>query len=262
MNLEGLSIKQTSLQLKVRFGKSSVQRHLEELRQDPDNDVQDNFETTGPRRSKDSKWYKVIERLKTNLEEYNKKFGFKASSRTMYYQLVDEKFLNASESEHKTFGDCAKKARLGYTYSDGELMFPELDIDCFASDESRLSSTLRQGWLVPRYPTDPLPIQDPESYIDDYIERIKRAIKFYSGVGLHGEHGKIGHRWYNQPEYVEVWQEKADLHPAFESILRPLEVNVKSGKGYPSLAHFTSPVYWNVFLTPENFTTRLTIYLM
>jgi len=28
---------------------------------------------------------------------------------------------------------------------------------------------------------------------------------------------------------------KADLHPAFETILRPLEVNVKSGKGYPSL---------------------------
>ena len=52
---------------------------------------------------------------------------------------------------------------------------------------------------------------------------------------MHGENGRIGHRWYNQTEYVEVWQEKADLHPAFERILKVKEVNVRSGKDYPSL---------------------------
>ena len=88
---------------------------------------------------------------------------------------------------------------------------------------------------IPKEPTDPLPIEDPEPYIDRYIQGIKDAINLYNGVGMHGENGRIGHRWYNQTEYVEVWQEKADLHPAFERILRVKEVNVRSGKDYPSL---------------------------
>jgi hypothetical protein len=153
----------------------------------------------------------------------------------MYYQLIDEGFFVGSESEHKGFIEATRKARLGWTDADGELLFPKLDIDCFADDESRSESYHRKGWIVPAEPTDPGLIEDPIEYIQKHIQFLKSSILSYDGIGEPGERGTIGHRWYNQPEYVEVWEEKNDLMPAFDKILEPLEVNVKSGKGYGSL---------------------------
>ena len=129
LNQEGHSTRQISRLLNERYdiklGRSSVVRHLEELRQDSDNDVRVNFTVTIPTKPRiENKWYKVIERLKTNLEEYNRKLGFKASSRTMDYQLIDEGFLKEkSKSEHKKFIEVTRKARLGWVDSDGELCF-------------------------------------------------------------------------------------------------------------------------------------------
>ena len=41
--------------------------------------------------------------------------------------------------------------------------------------------------------------------------------------------------WYDQPEYVEVWEEKNDLFPEFKSILYDKQIKIRSNKGYPSL---------------------------
>ena len=119
--------------------KSSVTRHLSELRQDPDNEVQINNECTIPLRPRtESRWYKVIERLKVALGDYIRVHRAKPSFRTMQYQLIDEKLISDSESDHKTFSDATVKARLGWVDANGELLFPKLDIDCFADDDSRL----------------------------------------------------------------------------------------------------------------------------
>ncbi|MGH9995136.1 MAG: hypothetical protein ACRD4J_07865 [Nitrososphaeraceae archaeon] len=98
LNHEGLSIKEISISLKTRYGielsKSAVAYHLAELRQDPDNDVRINNECTVPRQPRqETRWYKIIERLAEAISDYERVHGFKPSSRTMYYQLIDEKML-------------------------------------------------------------------------------------------------------------------------------------------------------------------------
>jgi hypothetical protein len=96
LNHMGFSGRQIVRSLKTDYGiilsRSSVYRQLGEMMQDPDNNVQVNFECTIPKPPKEEgKWYKVIERLKTNLEGYERIHKLKASSRTMLYQLIDER---------------------------------------------------------------------------------------------------------------------------------------------------------------------------
>jgi hypothetical protein len=238
LNHEGLSMKQISLKLReegIILSKSSVIRHISELRQDPDNDVQVNNECTIPLQVRtESRWYKVIERLKVAIEDYTRVHKNKPSFRTMQYQLIDEKVITDSESDHKIFNEATVKARIGYVDSNDELLFPKLDIDCFADDESRLVDDNYQDH-DPTEPTEPGPIPDPEEYINDMILRLKYSVIGYDGKGSPGEDGSIGGRWYDQPEYVEVWEEKNDLFPEFKSILYDKQIKIRSNKGYPSL---------------------------
>jgi hypothetical protein len=114
------------------------------------------------------------------------------------------------------------------------LLYPKLDIDCFADDESRLVVGKYQDY-PPTEPTDPGPIVDPEEYIGRSIRWLKSRIIAYDGVGTAGESGVPGGRWYGQEEYVEVWEEKNDLLPEFETILSDKHIKIRANKGYPSL---------------------------
>ena len=111
-----------------------------------------------------SRWYKVIERLKVAIGDYTRVHRAKPSFRTMQYQLIDEKLVEDSDSDHKTFSDATVKARLGWVDANGELLFPKLDIDCFADDDSRLVVDNYQDYS-PTEPTEPGAIPDPEEYI-------------------------------------------------------------------------------------------------
>ena len=219
----------------IHLGKSSVIRHLSELRQDPDNVVQVNNECTIPMQPRnESRWYKVIERLKVAIEDYTKVHENKPSFRTMQYQLIDEKLISDSDSDHKTFNEATVKARLGWKDANDELLFPKLDIDCFADDESRLVSD-RYEDCSPTEPTEPGEIEDPEEFIERRIRWLKSAVIEYKGVGTAGEPGTPGGRWYDQPEYVEVWEEKNDLFPEFKSILHDKQIKIRANHGYASL---------------------------
>ena len=134
----------------------------------------------------------------------------------------------------KTFSDATVKARLGWVDANGELLFPKLDIDCFADDDSRLVVGEYLDYS-PTEPTEPGAIPDPEEYINTRIDHLKESIKWYTGVGSPGRHGIPGGRWYDQPEYVEVWEEKNDLLPEFKSILSDKHIKIRANKGYPSL---------------------------
>lgn len=176
----------------------------------------------------------VIERLKVAIGDYIRVHGAKPSFRTMQYQLIDEKLLSDRETDHKTFSDATVKARLGWIDSNGELLFPKLDIDCFADDDSRLVVDNYEDYS-PTEPTDPGPIEDPEEYITRRIRWLKASVIEYKGVGTEGKPGTPGGRWYDQPEYVEVWEEKNDLLPEFKSILHDKYIKIRANKGYPSL---------------------------
>ena len=239
LNHENHSMREISRLLKerydIRLGKSSVIRHLSELRQDPDNDVQVNNECTIPLQPRnESRWYNVIERLKIAIEDYTRVHRNKPSFRTMQYQLIDEKLISDSNSDHKTLNDATVKARLGWVDANDELLFPKLDIDCFADDDSRLVDDNYQDY-DPIEPTEPGEIEDPEEYIARHIKGLKERVTLYDGVGTAGEPGEPGGRWYDQPEYVEVWEEKNDLFPEFKSILYDKQIKIRSNKGYPSL---------------------------
>jgi|SRR5215207_5416068 len=177
---------------------------------------------------------KVIERLKVAISDYTRLHKAKPSFRTMQYQLIDEGIITDSESDHKSFSDATVKARLGWVDSNDELLYPKLDIDCFADDESRLVVGKYQDY-PPTEPTDPGPIVDPEEYIGRSIRWLKSRIIAYDGVGTAGESGVPGGRWYGQEEYVEVWEEKNDLLPEFETILSDKHIKIRANKGYPGL---------------------------
>jgi hypothetical protein len=88
LNHDGHSMRQISRLLKERYniqlGRPSVIRHLMELRQDPDSDVQINNECTIPLKPRyESRWYKVIERLKVAISDYTRLHKAKPSFRTM-----------------------------------------------------------------------------------------------------------------------------------------------------------------------------------
>ena len=113
-----------------------------------------------------------------------------------------------------------------------------------------LTKRLLQDWrgnydnFPPEYPTPP---PDPDEYIDDLIAEVKEAedalesskIDLIEGPGNYDGLGKPGRRqggrWYGQPEYVEVWEEKVDLVDIFETLVMPFGVKVRGNGGYPSL---------------------------
>jgi hypothetical protein len=150
----------------------------------------------------------------------------------MIYQFQDEGLI--TKNEQNAFVKATVQARLGWVDADGELLYPKLDIDCFADDDSRKSV----GYFddhAPSEPGEPGPIPDPDSHIDWLIRTLKAGPNNYDGRGREGEPGWIGGRWYDQPEYVEVWKEKVDLLPGFEKLLEDKHVKIRANKGFPSL---------------------------
>jgi hypothetical protein len=217
----------------IELGRTAVNRHLMELRQDEENDVQVHHRIA-ERPKEQNRWYKIMQRLKEAIDEYVKLHKSKPASRTMYYQLLDEKLLTDSISDQTQFKRASVDARLGTTDSNDVLRYPKLEIDCFADDDSRLTSNNYEDH-DPTAPTDPGPIEDPDDYIDEAIETLKSAVGDYDGVGTLVSPGESGGHWWDQPEYVEVWQEKNELQPEFEKILEDKHITIRSNKGFSSL---------------------------
>lgn len=236
LNHQGLSYRQISERLELDYGimltKSSVSRRLRELMQDPDNGVTIQKCNIPQKPREETRWFKVIEWLQAAIPEYVALNGFKPSSRTMFYQAQDEGIVE--KKEHTTFVRATVEARLGWVDSDGKLLYPELDINCFADDDSRKVVGYYDD-RPPSEPGEPRPIPDPDEHIDLMINKLRLAPKMYTGRGEEGTLGRIGGRWYNQTEYVEVWEEKVDLLPGFERLLDGKGVKIRANKGFASL---------------------------
>jgi hypothetical protein len=235
LNHQGYSLGQISKILKdegMGISKQAINERLKEMRMDPSNKIQMNFKRTGGIPKEKLRWYRVIARLKSEVAAYTVRMGFKPSVRTMFYQFVDEGIVDADE--YGAFNNKATDARLGYLDQEGKLLLPLLPIDCFADDSLKLEENYDDS--SPKEMEPPGEIEDPDEYINSRILELKRAPGYYDGEGDTGEDGEVGGRWYNQPEYVEVWQEKNDLMPGFEKILEGVSVNLRGNKGYSSLS--------------------------
>jgi hypothetical protein len=234
-NQQGLTAPKISSALKendrIILSTRSVLRHLEELRQDPDNDVQINYAATYRKPKSEQKWYNVIAILQKEIPAYTARTGFKPSSRTMFYQLQD--LHKVKPTDINAYSHATVLARLGWKDANGELIYPKLDIDCFSDDSRKTIDAYDDS--EPTEMLEPGEIQDPDVYIENAIEYLKRAPLRYDGVAEPGIDGKAGGRWYDQPEYVEVWEEKVDLVDAFDVLLEGRCVNIRANKGYASL---------------------------
>jgi hypothetical protein len=232
---EGYSYRNISRLLKQRYGiklsPKGVGRHIIELQQDPTLNIKANFKT--PKRSKENdRWYQIVLKLVEYLPRYLANNNFKASVRTAFYDFVDAGDLLKHEYGH--FDAVTVIARMGWKDSNGDLIYPKLDMDCFAEDTSRK--------VIDRYDdSEPIEMQPPgdeipdeSEYIEDFIEDLKSAVESYAGVAEEGSDGERGGYWYNQPEYVEVWQEKNDLLDGFDTIFRSRHIRIRSNKGWSS----------------------------
>jgi hypothetical protein len=234
LNKQGYSAGQISKVLNsegIELSTRSVLRHLTELRQDPDNNVKVNFKYKSQKPKSEFRWHKIIQVLQKEIAEYTRTRRTKPSSRTMFYQLQDLGLVKPHEDT--TYTRVTVLARLGWTDSNGELMYPKLGIDCFSDDSRLISGKYDDG--KPEEVIEPGEIPSPDEYIQDAISELKEAPDNYEGVGEEGVDGKIGGRWYNQPNYVEVWEEKNDLMRDFEIIFKGKGIKLRANKGYSSL---------------------------
>lgn len=139
-----------------------------------------------------AKWIKAIDAInKEDLPYFNSK-DVKPSLRTIFYRLSSKGYINKTEHDYDNLCTHTVQARLGKVDRKGDLLYPELPVDCF-TDETR---TLLDHYSD-RKPVEP---EDKDKYINRMIEQLKNAPNFYNGQGTRGGH------WYNQPEYVEVWK--------------------------------------------------------
>jgi hypothetical protein len=259
LNKQGLSNIKISEALKaygITKSNASVGRHLREMLQDPDNEVQANYKQTNRKPRTEQKWYNIILKLKGEIDAYARRTGFKPSRRTMQYHFQDLHLIEPKDNN--AFGDATVKARFGWFDSDNKLLYPKLDMDCFSDDSRKTVGEYDDS--EPDAPTDPGSIEDPEEYIKYEISRLKKLPKYYTGVGERGSDGQIGGRWYDQPEYIECWEEKNDLLKGFEIILKGWGIKIRSGKGYGSV-NFLNESTWelkelikNKGLEPEDIT--------
>jgi hypothetical protein len=237
LNQQGHSIGKISKllneQYNIQLSKSSVSRHLRELMQDPDNNVQRNYDCVIQKPKEEQKWYNVVLELQRYFPEYQRTWGSKPSSRTAFYDMQDKHLITTRDAEN--FTRVTVQARLGWVDYEGNLIYPKLPIDCFSDEKDHSVTAGENGWYSPTEPTPPTPIPGWKEYIDYPIERLKQAPLYYSGRGEPGTRGSIGGYWYGQEEYVEVWEEKVDLVTNFEELLKEKQVYIRGNGGFPSL---------------------------
>ena len=207
LNQQGHSIGKISKLLNelhnIQLSKSSVMRHLTELMQDPDNDVQMNYQCSSQKPKEQQKWYNVVLELQRYFPEYQRTWGSKPSQRTAFYDMQDKHLITNRDGTQ--FTRVTVQARLGWVDSEGNLTYPRLPIDCFSDEKDHSVTAGFYGNGSPIEPTPPGPTPDSNEYIDYYIDRLKKAPLYYTGEGEPGRAGQLGGYWYGQPELVEVW---------------------------------------------------------
>ena len=128
----------------------------------------------------------------------------------MFYRLVSKKIIANTKSMYNGLSDKTARAR----------EIDKLPIDCFR-DECPIVD-VNDKYL------------SPEQTIDSYLNKLQNLPEDYKGLP----------RWYNQPEYVEIWIEKNAMVSEIQSIMYEagLEVRLVPHGGYVSLTQLNDSV--------------------
>lgn len=222
LNHEGLGPKAIAKELGIPKG--TVFGDITYLSKDPENKVIREYVYEDR-----VNWKRIVRIIRDEYLPYYRSRGIKPTLRTVYYRLIAEGHITKSEAVNDRLSKYTVKARLG---EDG---YPQLPINCFADDTREVIPG--HGGLddEPTDPGDPTEPEDPDEYIDEMIEDLKNAPANWESEGEDGEPGEVGGHWYNQPEYVAVWEEKAALSSTFKSFLKDKHVDLVVNRGYSSL---------------------------
>ena len=148
-------------------------------------------------------WQEIIEIVEEELKLY-KQQGFTPTLRTVFYRLVAKGILPNTKYHYSHLSDRTAEAR----------MTGRLPINCF-SDETR--HTIKD--FNSEYKTI-------DEVISDCLEELKELPEIYP---------ELIPRWYKQPEYIELWNEKEAMAGIFQSILEDRDIEIVSNKGFSSL---------------------------
>ena len=216
----------------IELSESGVRRHLLEMYQDPDNGIRVNFEATYRKPREEKRWYNIVLELQKMIPAYTKRMGYKPSVRTMFYALQDLGLVKPEEES--AYNTAVVHARLRYVTTDGQLEYPILPLDSFAEDKSR-ESIDNYDDSEPEEMLEPGEIPDHIELIQEKISDVINTIYEFEGVGHSGFDAKPGGYWYGQPKYIELWEEKNDLLPGFDKILKKKYIKIRANKGFSSL---------------------------
>ena len=157
-------------------------------------------------------WQEIIKIVDEELKLY-KQQGFTPTLRTVFYRLVAKGILPNTKYHYSRLSDRTAEARMA-KMTDEKNKKRTLPINCF-SDETR--HTIKD--FNSEYRTI-------DEVISDRLEELKELPEVYP---------ELIPRWYKQPEYIELWNEKVAMSGIFQSILEDRDVEIVSNKGFSSL---------------------------
>jgi hypothetical protein len=197
--------------------RTTVQRILDHLSQDPNNGVKDNSRNA----IEEGKWFKIIEHVRDiDLPFYEEELGVKPTLREILYRLEELGIL--SKTEYGPLKKYTVRARKFSIYSPpGYENYPKLPVDCF-EDETR--------FLLGYH--NELPPEDWNGFVKRQLAHLESNIANYDGKGAPGVNP--GH-WFRAKHYVEAWLEKLALAKVFLNILNGRDVYLAINRGYSSL---------------------------
>jgi hypothetical protein len=201
----------------IKKPRTTVQRTLDRLSQDPSNGVKDNSKSA----IEEGKWFKLIQHIRdVDLPFYEKELGIKPTLREILYRLEELGLL--SKTEYGGLKKYTVRARkLSIYCPPGYENHPKLPVDCF-EDETR--------FLLGYH--NELPAESWEEFVKRHLAELETAISTYDGTGTPGVNP--GH-WFKSRHYVEVWLEKLALGKVFLKFLEGRDIFLAINRGYTSL---------------------------
>lgn len=164
-------------------------------------------------------WPSIIKKVQEELLEYEKR-EIKPTLRAMFYKLYSKGVIRNTRSDYSGLSEHTAEARENWIRKVGD-EDERLPPDCFLDE---IHSVLEIDDVY----------RSPEERIDKYIKTLTELPEKYPALP----------RWYNQPEYVEIWIEKTAMVAEFRSILNEagLEVRLVPHGGYISFTFLNESV--------------------
>lgn len=186
--------------------RTTVQRILDRLSQDPNNGVKDNSRNA----IGEGKWFKIIQHIcDIDLPFYEKELGIKPTLREILYRLEELGIL--SKTEYGGLKKYTARARKFSIYCPPMYEnYPKSPVDCF-EDETR--------FLLGYH--NELPAESWEEFVKHHLTELETAIETYDGIGTPGVNPG---RWFKSKHYVEAWLEKLALGKVFLKFLEGRDI--------------------------------------